>query len=743
MFVTNELNRIETLELQKSELLTFIRSINPKSIIKSYVQAKANYKKAVKNNKITRAVKSTFNNELNRISTELGVDVNELLQFTNTKVLTLLSDKYAEYDVDEYKIKYKKLSDRLNELKAKEKISTLGNSNRRLTADAANVLEYYTKKIPQVSVLDSQISILEEEATNYQIKGLRDNYKKTQEVIKSLKVRRNEISNKFKNKTTLSPEVYKSRMEELKTNPDFVKLNKRKRELKREIDKMSPSKLAASFNFAKQNFSNTIIDFDDNSTIEIEQEYYNQLAHLEEITGVSRKEIGNMNKSQLITLLKETVDNTTLLKEMDNLKLEINDTKNAILKVETTESILAEIFDYENDETNGKIPKEVLVANSLPRVQRIANNICYKLNKMHQYDEALSGGLMGLAVAVDSWYEKQRNHSSAINFSEFSNVHVGNYARRALELINSGGRSGSVAANDRHQEKKRRENAEKMVDTYLKNHPNMQDIKDTLISELLIAEELNDEKLAEKSARLKSTKITETDYNGMISGGEGAADMWALSDYGKTNYTADEITDAKQTYNTILESINKLMNLFDVKQIKGSNKYQVNNNRKLMDVYDRKIFLMYFGLVHKRTANEVKGDKDSDINRYTLREIADEIVEMKRANGDSNPTFAVTSVTARLNNIKKKLKIAVDMNPKLKKGLEYLLTYIDNNKGLMVKLSNDREELSIKKDRDLIRNNYSDNEDVMNIEMIDSTLLGDEYELEYSNELTDIDNFEF
>lgn len=739
MFESNELNLIDRLQIKKNELAAYIRTINPDWIIKDYKAARSAYNKAKKAGRITKTIKLNYSTELDRIAAELGIEVNDILgkKLTNTYILEQLKLKYAEFDVDAEKIKYKKLSIRLKNLEDKfKKLKTLETSSRRLAYDASNVLEYYTKKIPHVTVLDSQIKILEEEALIYQVKGLKDNYKKTQEVIKNLEAQRKEISNKFRNKTQINPDQYKAKIEIVNKNPEYIALMEKKRELKKRIADNSASKLIKAFNFAKINLEHVVIDFEDSKTIKIEQDYYQMLERICDLTGKTRAEVAQMSNSQLKKELDDVLVQDELKAEMNDLNLEIGSLKSSIMGIETTEDILIEIFDYENDETDGKIPKEVLVANNIQMVQGIVRNLCKNLGMLHYYDDAFSGGLHGLTVAVNSWYEKQRNYKTSIKFSEFANTFISNTARRELELMRNSGRSksGSNAANARTEEKQRRLNATKVIDQYLADNPNMVDLKNELIEDLLFAEEASGVKINNAH---KAGAIAESDYNNTISGGDGYVDMWALSDYGTENYTVEDMVDAKQTYNSILKSINSLMNLFDIKFDKKTDTYQFKDNRKLMDVYDRKIFLMMTGLEHKRTKNEAEKNK-----RYTLEDIAEEIVQMKRANGEVNATMAITSVTARWKNIIKKLKIAVDLDPKLKKGLEYMLNYIDNNRSLMEKLSNDREELNIKRDRDVIRQNYKDNEDVMNIEMLDSTRLGDEYELSVSNELDKFENLE-
>ena len=62
---------------------------------------------------------------------------------------------------------------------------------------------------------------MEDEAINYQVKGLKENHEKTLTVISELKIRRKDISNKFKNKTQINPDQYKAKIEGSFTPKEF------------------------------------------------------------------------------------------------------------------------------------------------------------------------------------------------------------------------------------------------------------------------------------------------------------------------------------------------------------------------------------------------------------------------------------------------------------------------------------------------------------------------------------------
>ena len=366
---------------------------------------------------------------------------------------------------------------------------------------------------------------------------------------------------------------------------------------------------------------------------------------------------------------------------------------------------------------------------NIKKAEGYVNSLCYKLDQQRNYDDALSGGLVGLVTAVNTWYEKQKPLDSGLRFSDFFGRYVYSAAQRALyEISASGSASGSTFGTLEYKQKLLRENLEKRVKLYIEQNPNMAQLKSELLQELMMQDEL------ENGSKKVIKAVSETDYNAVIGGGDGPADMWGTSTYQKESFSNDEILDGKQKYNSLLKSISQLMDLFDVREKSGV--YVVNENRKLMDIYDRQIFLMRTGLDYKKTQAEVESNKMRDV--YTLREIADEISEMKKAQGSPDAKMSEVAVLARWKRMISKLKAAIEMKPEIKAGLEYMLSYIDDNRDLMKKMSNDREAIVTKNERQKLRDSYKDNEDVLNIEMLDGKRLGDDYHLSDDNSLEDI-----
>ncbi len=723
MFENTELNRINRLEVEKNELMKKIKSINPNSIIKNYVIAKREFKRKNNNYNLQQ-----YLSELRKLAAKMGYDdENDIINRSNLSLLQELQEKFPVSEVDKLKFEYKKVSESLNKYRAQYAAMNPANGNKkRLFNDTKNILEYYSKKIPDISVIDKQIKVLELEMENYKKVGLKDKAQLCKESIYQLKHKRKNIKIKFTNgenqKNKKSPEEIDKLLSE---DEVYVELLNKKKQFLKEIELNSPSKLVKIYKSAKENYLNVIGVLDSDEPSDVEQEFIEISKIISEKLNMTVADLTSYTYSQIQTMLNDVLDYQAHKERLDDVNLMINKRKSKVLDSYSTEDILFEIFDYSEDDTEGKIPKDVLVSTNMGKVQRMVASLCYKSNMMHNYDDALSGGLMGLTVAVNAWYDKQKPSDSALRFSDFFGLYVYNYAQRALYQITSGG-SGSTAANYIHFRKVRKADMEKRVNEYIKANPEMADVKTELIENLLTQEEID------KNISKTLNPISETDYNAVIGGDDGDADMWNLSNYGKKNFTSEELLDGQKTYNKLLQSIHGLMNLFDVSDNNGTVK--INKNRKLMDIYDRQIFLMKLGLDYKKTRSEVdNSDKPSTTEGYTWAEIADEIVRMKQNNGATNVKMSASAVLARWDRIIKKLKIAIEHNPKLKSGLEYMLNYIDNNKELIEKLSNDREEISIAMERQKLVDNYKSDPEIMDIEMLDGKRLGDDYDVSQDN----------
>lgn len=740
MFENKELNRINSLEQRKLNLKKEINANNPNYLIKGYVEAKKHYNKAKLTNRITKSIQTQLIKESKRLAAILGYDdENILFGMSNRAIHTELSLMFDVDKLEKLRSEFDLVSEQLNVQREKyKKTKTAGGNKKRLINDTKQILEYYSKKMPQINVIDEQIKVIQEEADNYKANGLAEKYGGCIDAIKELKIRKQEVKQKFivKNSDEFRRN-YREKSEALRKDVNYLKLEKEKKQLRKEIDNTSPTLLLKHYKSAKENFTNVVLNLDDNSgPTEIEQEYLQIADLISQHTGLTIPELAGMEYSKILIVLREKIAeyNNELREQLTKKNVEISLAKSKFIDEYSTEDMLFEIFDYKNDETEARIPKEILASTYMTRVQAMVAHMCYKKGMTHLYDEALSGALVGLTVAINSWHKQQKSIDSALRFDDFYGIYVYKYAERSLYQISIGG-SGSTAANYQHFSGKMRKDISKRVDAYINENPNMAGMKPELVEELFVQEEIKE------NIKKPINPVKETDYNAIIGGVDGAANMWELSTYQEKTISNDDLLDGKQKYGKLLNSITELMDLFDVKEDKKSGKFVVNEKRKLMDVYDRQIFLMRLGLDYKKTKSEVASSKSRD--NYTWEEIAAEISNMKLQNGDSSGKISAPAVLARWDRMIGKLKIAINKNPRIKAGLEYMLNYIDNNRSLIEKLSNDREELAIKDERDMLRTNYADDADVMGIEMLDNTLLGDNYILSDDNTLTNSLNYKF
>jgi hypothetical protein len=241
--------------------------------------------------------------------------------------------------------------------------------------------------------------------------------------------------------------------------------------------------------------------------------------------------------------------------------------------------------------------------------------------------------------------------------------------------------------------------------------------------------------ISEKVSDKPLNMVSETDYNATIGGDDGEVDMWSLSSYDKDEYDPIE---AKDNYVRLIKSISELMELFDSK-VDGDGVIS-HTNKKLFDKYDRKIFLMNFGIDYKRDRDD--DGKMKTRNLYTQEEMCLEIEAMFRVDGqigkDGKPkTMSQPGLNYRISQIMKKIKSAMDFNPKLKTGFEYLYNYWMFNQEALNDMSNYREEIGMSLDRAELKEIYSDNEQQLNRQLTDGKRLSDVFEITADNPFDD------
>ncbi len=613
----------------------------------------------------------------------------------------------------------------------------------KLMYDAKSKLNYYLKKSPQFQIIESQINILKTEADIYKQNGSIENYEKTKNIIIELSLKRKELKTIFKTGDNSVNDIEKKNeiLTKIKNSEEIKTLTKRKNDLQTEIKNTTPSYLVKTIaNFRKQldlkenlGFSTEeVMDFEDEidlpankkfeRTTKLHQDYYDFCGFVADILDWLPQEIIDSKLSVIKNALENAIpDNTNIKDELKRVNYQIQNEKSAISGATKLTDLMFDIFDFKNDETEGAVPKEILAASNIGLVKAIAYNTCIKNNALHQLDDAVSAGLLGLTVAINSWYDSQKLADSALSFKGFANIYIsGAIQREILHLMGQGYASGSMLATAHTLNKQK-------VEEFVKNNPEFEDLDNEVLKEMLSA--------YDDSYKTFESVTTETEFSNNVAGEDGdSADVWA--NVASSDDNTEDLIEGKIEYEKMLQSIKELLNLFENKVEKKTGLVSITN-KKLFDKYDKRLFLMYFGLAHKIEKNNPSDSKRlGNPGDFTQEEMAEELVAMYAADGVTK-TFSQAAISYRIEQLLIKLKNILDTTPRLKAGFEYFYKYWQSNQSVLDKLSNAREEVGMKLDRDELRDIYDGDEDAMTTQLSDGTKLADAFEISDTNPLDD------
>lgn len=635
----------------------------------------------------------------------------------------------------------------------------------KLGYDANNKLNYYLKKMPQWQILEKQINILKEELDVYKKNGSAENYQKTKDMIVELTINRTELKNIFKNGNT-SSEKSKAKRDELNTkikNSEVINsLLVTKKELLKELKNSTTSWWVSELKSYRTRLSmlainkNKVVDFDDivdeteQKMLPVEQEYIDFCGRIADIIFWDINEVMDGTVQNIKRALESRLDNTEEIKEkLDVINAKISAEKDALSDSIKLTDMLFNVFDFA-DESQEKEPKEILILSNINYVKSIAYNICVKFKALNKMDDAVSAGLLGLTVAVNSWYVKQSLQDSPLSFKGFSSLHIyGAIQRELLGLDANGTESGSSKATVNTHNKQK-------INNFLKDNPQYEGVDKSILIDLLASydDKDTDGKKINTGVKTISNVTTESEYSNVISDEEGdSSEIWANAASSDDNI--EELLEGKMEYEKMLKSISDLLNLFETKTDNKTGLLSITN-KKLFDKYDKKIFMMYFGLQHKIEKELDKNGNNVTRNEYTQEEIADELFYMMKADGLAvNEPFSQPAINYRITKILTKIKSAMEFNPELKMGFEYFINIKKsdgnveenpneksgnwrlNNPDLLRKLSNNREEINMKIDRDELREIYSDDENALNRQLSDGKRLSDTFQISETNPLDD------
>jgi hypothetical protein len=616
----------------------------------------------------------------------------------------------------------------------------LGSADR-LTYDANAKLNYYLKQAPQYKILQAQIETIKTEWAQYKKSGNTEAADKCEELLQELSGKRTRIRNIFKLNSDPGANADKKKeelFEKFKNSPELQGLLKEQKELVEEIKSKTPSILVSkvvefrkAIELKKNVTGESIEDFDtaidSNRKLviadQLEQDYYDYCGHIADIIDAHTDEVIAMKPNKIHEELKRVLEDTSALKDrLAENKLKVSTVRDNLSSGTNLTDMVFEIFDFKDKDEEGTAPREILASANVPLVKSIAYNICSKLGQQNKIQDAISYGLLGLTVAINKWYSIQKMADTALSFKGFANSYIaGSIQRGILELKGAGTASGSTMATMATMNKKKIEN-------FIKYNPEFVDMDKTVLNDMLAGYDGTAQPL---------NMVTESDYTGTVGGDEGdGADIWASAV--KDNSNMSDYVEDKLEYERLLTSTRDLLNLFDTKGGEQKTGLKSVMQKKLFNKYDRKLFMMYFGLEYKRQRVGNTAGSIAD-NHYTQQEMAEELSAMYAADGIQK-TFSQASLSGgRIPNMLNKIKFAMSENPKLKAGFEYLFHYWQQHSENMNTFSNNREEIGMAFDRQELRQIYHDNGSELNRQLSDGKRLSDVFEISASNPLdTDI-----
>lgn len=607
----------------------------------------------------------------------------------------------------------------------KEKSEKFGVSSDPLMKDAREKLNYYLKKIPSFSTITSQIDILNIKLNEYKKNGDSKNYDACKEMIVSLKEKIKEIKSVF---SPIEGEKAKAKRIEtlanIKASEVIKDLINKEKEIKKSISDNSVNKMVQNISQLRKLMKfvendDEIIDFDDlidnNKNTELYNNYLIEITKISEITGLQVDELNEMPINQIRTYLKDNVDIEAFNEELKIIRAQIQNEKDNLSGALTLSNIINNLYDIKENEKDISSVKEILASTHIGMVKNVAYSVCATAGgkSMQYYDDCVSAGLLALTGAINEWIKLQQSYPVSLSFKGWARINVSNAVKRELWSQQSGGRlSGSRMADMISRENKK-------IESFLNNFPQYKEFDKEFVRELVTSIDVGD-----SNRRITTTNdikpiVSQSDILSSAEDGDGS-DLWS-------NLNADEFIDmaeAKSEYNALINSISELL--------------------KTMNKFEKKLFMMYFGF-EKKLERDDEGKKTVS-NRYTQAEIGKELYDFYVANGAKpkalNNSFSQPAIFDKIKKLEKHISNQINNNPKLKIGFDYLVIYWTQNTQLLEVMSNNREEIGMKLERDVLREYYKDNPEISNIQLSDGKRLSEIFDISSNNPLdSDIEDF--
>jgi hypothetical protein len=624
------------------------------------------------------------------------------------------------------------------------KIQLFPKSWLMLKSQSNELIDNFIKKTPKYKIINKQIELINKEYNTYNKLGDEEAKQKCVELIMQLKGNKQSFEKLFK---TQSNEEREKTSKAIKASPKIKELNA---EIKKGLDtirdysvnimikelsrfrkalfnkdELKDTGIELSFDDFDENEESSDIDMDLLPSAEfsedekkLETEYFKFINKIAHRTGVSHLEIEKSSLVKIRELLKLVTPDLQPLK--DKIRLLRKQKSYEIKKIKGANDlvdVMFDLFDY-TDPKDEKKSKALLAASNVQYVTTIAYNICSKNNKLHLLDDAIADGMLALAIAINSWYNTQRYAEDAVSFEGFSYITIGTAIQKGLYGATSGGKiTGTSMATLLH---KRLE----FIKVWKRAHPEFKDLPFDILDEL--AASAADENELELPGRV----IPETEIKQIIGGDDESGEIWDnLNPDDGINIEAIKSENQKY-YSKLIESIRQLFDLFSMKYNANADEYEMTD-KKIFDKYDYYLFMYHFGFIRKKDENGIESDK-----LYTQKEIAELIFEMKKQ--DKIPVekpMSQPAIKTRIDVMNKKLKEISETRPEIKQGLQYLWNYWKTNFAGLQELSNEREKLNVKINKDML-DTYLDQHPQQKRRILDNTNLNNIYDFQSDEDVT-------
>lgn len=317
-------------------------------------------------------------------------------------------------------------------------------------------------------------------------------------------------------------------------------------------------------------------------------------------------------------------------------------------------------------------PKDMLASSYVKYVEKIAYNICAKLNKLHYLEDAIAFGLLGLSKVLDKWYKMQKE-SPDVGVTldgPYMGIIVSTEIKKGLLTLSISTMSGTNAATKLHFTAEHNK--------FLKENPELAGLSEDLINNLVELCEI--------------PQITnESEYNATIEGEDGKGRSFEnITD----NENEDNEAENVQLYRDVVNSIKELVTLAEIKVKVDPNTGKrtiVKTGKPMFTAEEYELLKLYFGMIEKYDPSANEGEQ---YRPYNQSEMAEYLMNFLKRTKGVTKTYSQSAISDKINKtLIPKLKRATELYPGIRKGLKFLAERVMANPEAFSRISKNREAL--------------------------------------------------